>query len=211
MNVTTALSTSPQPSLATDRLPQRWIARIFDRLTAQLGAKVADLYAGVPAGNVQAEWAEALAGFKQLEIERGLKACQTRPFAPTLGEFCRLCRPALDSELAFLEAGHGLRQRDKGDIGDWSHPAVYRAACELALEVRSGNFREVRKRWEWVLQRELAAGWSEIPEPLLQIGADVKVVSPPADIREKLKELRAGFFQPEPAPLEQPGAQEKAA
>jgi hypothetical protein len=191
MDVTTALSTSTQPSSLADPLPQRWVARIFDRLTAQLGAKVADLYAGVPAGHVQTEWADALAGFHATEIDRGLRACQTRPFAPTLGEFCRLCRPALDPEFAFLEAGHCLRQRDGGLAGDWTHPAVYRAACTMSLEVRRGDYREVRKRWEWTLQRELAGGWSEIPEPPLRLAADIRTGPPTAEIREKLKGLRA--------------------
>lgn len=199
MDVTTALSTSTQPSSPTEPLPQRWVARIFDRLTAQLGAKVADLYAGVPAGNVQSEWAGALSGFHPSEIDRGLRACQTRPFAPTLGEFTRLCRPALDAEFAYLEAGHCLRQRDAGQVGDWTHPAVYRAACEMSLEVRRGDYREVRKRWEWTLARELAAGWSEIPEPPLKIAADVRTGPPPAEIREKLKGLR-GLIVPEAAP-----------
>lgn len=195
MHATTALSTFTQPS-SLEPLPQKWVARIFERLTAQLGSKVADLWAGVPPANVQAEWADALAGFHATEIERGLKACQTRAFAPTLGEFCRLCRPALDPEFAWLEAGHCLRQRDKGEMGDWTHPGVFRAGCEMSMEARGGNWKEHRKRWEWTLQRELAEGWSEIPAPALRIASDVKCGPPPSDIKEKLKALRAGMFVP---------------
>jgi hypothetical protein len=188
---TAALSMlTPASSSPTEPMQQRWVARIFERLTAQLGSKVADMYAGVPAESVQSEWAQALSGFHPSEIDRGLRACQTRPFAPTLGEFTRLCRPALDAELAYIEAGHCLRQRDKGELGNWTHPAVFRAACELSMEVRAGNFRDVRKRWEWTLARELASGWSDIPEPLTQIGHEVKTGPAPDSIKARLKELR---------------------
>jgi hypothetical protein len=192
-----ALSTWQQGG-SPDPVPQKWVARIFERLTAQLGAKVSDLYAGVPAENVQAEWANALAGFHPSEIDRGLRACATRPFAPTLGEFTRLCRPSLDPEVAFIEAAHCLMQRDLGEIGGWSHPAIYRAASKMNLEVRAGIYREVRKRWEVTLMREFEEGWSEIPVPLTRITAQPAPARPPsAKEREKLAQMRelltAGF------------------
>jgi len=193
MDVTTALSTAKPASLA-EPLPQRWVARIFDRLTAQLGAKVADLYAGVPAENVQAEWSSALAGFAPEEIDRGLRACQTRAFAPTLGEFTRLCRPGLDPELAWFEAGEGMRARENGEVGEWTHPAVYRAASQFAFELKTATFSQVRRRWEWTLQREFAKGWGEsVPAPVARIEHKPVLRQPTEAERRALAELRAKF------------------
>jgi hypothetical protein len=113
-----ALSTWNPGSLTDDpAVPETWIEAIFTRLSAQLGAKVADLWGGVPPETVKTEWAEALASFERAEITRGLKACQTRAFAPTLGEFLRLCRPALDPEVAWLEASEGMRDRARVAAG----------------------------------------------------------------------------------------------
>ena len=194
----TALS-MPMPAWSGELTPmqQQAIGNLFDSLNAQLGAKMADLYAGVPAQTVQSEWAAGLSGFRRSEIERGLSACRTRAFAPTLGEFTRMCRPALDPEFAWLEAGHCLRQRDAGQVGDWTHPAVYRAACVMSMEVRSGDWKAYRKRWEWTLQREIAQGWSEVPEPALRLKSEVKVGPPDENVRERLKELRAAMFAAE--------------
>lgn len=195
MDVTTALSMS-KPSLSAEPLPQRWVARIFDRLTAQLGAKVADLYAGVPAENVQAEWSEALAGFTPAEIERGVRACQTRVFAPTLGEFVRLCRPGLDPELAWFEACEGMKARELGAPGEWTHPAVYRAAGQFAYELKTAGFAQMRRRWEWTLQREFAKGWGEdVPAPTQRIEHKPTLRQPTEAERKALAALRAKFVR----------------
>jgi hypothetical protein len=192
MDIQTALSTW-KPASSVEPLPQKWIARIFERLTAQLGSKVADLYAGVHPETVQEEWGRALADFHPAEIDRGLTACQSRAFAPTLGEFLRLCRPALDPEIAFIEAANCLSQREKGEVGDWSHPAVFRAAVAMSHEVRTGNFREVRKRWEWQLSREFEQGWSEIEPPRTAITHAPSLRPPSEGERLRLRDLRALF------------------
>lgn len=164
--MTTSTSLTQKPGSSVDApAPRRVVARVFERLTAQLGAKVADLYAGADQRAVQDEWGAGLAGFHMQEIARGVAACRERVFAPTLGEFLRLCRPALDPEYAWLEAGDCLRQRDAGLVGDWSHPAVWRAASAMSHEVRGGDWRAHRTRWAYTLRRELEKGWGEIPPP----------------------------------------------
>lgn len=186
---------NPAPSTEVGAVPDSWIERIFARLSAQLGAKIADLWQGVPPEQVKAEWAEALAHFDRTEIARGLQACQSRQFAPTLGEFLRLCRPALDPEIAWLEAQACMRQRDAGEIGDWTHPGVYRAARDMQHEIRTGSFRENRKRWEWLLWRELQRGWlMAIPKPAPALAhSDAPVRGPTEEERRKLAELRGSF------------------
>jgi hypothetical protein len=189
--MTTALSMSNPASSDAKSLPQSWTVRIFDRLSGQLGSKMADLYSGVPAETVQAEWAAALAEYHPNEIARGLAACSERSFAPVLGEFLRLCRPALDPEWAFYEAADGLRQRDAGEVGNWSHPAVWRAACTMGSEVRAGDWKAHRSRWTYTLRREFDAGWGDIPAPAIRIGHEVKAGGPPsAAQRAELARMR---------------------
>jgi hypothetical protein len=187
-----SLSTLTRESLSESQpMPVEWVERIFSRLTAQLGAKAADLWTGVPPETVKAEWSDALAGFHPTEIQRGLTSCQTRVFAPTLGEFLRLCRPGLDPELAWFEAVDGMHQRENGKEGEWTHPAVYRAGREFAYELRTRSFQEMRKRWEWLLCKEFRKGWGgEIPPSLARIAAEAKGKPPPVDVRERLASLR---------------------
>jgi len=194
--MTTELSTQKPASLPDARpVPKAWVAKVFDRLTGQLGTKVADLYAGMDTVVVQEEWAAGLAGYHPEEIARGIAACRERTFAPALGEFLKLCRPCLDAEWAFYEAADCLRQRDAGEVGDWSHPAVWRAACSMGTEVRSGDWKANRTRWTYTLKRELAAGWSEIAKPAMRIEHNAKVRGPSESERAAIESLR-GMFKP---------------
>lgn len=160
MSSTSLMHASPEP------LPTEWVERLFARLAAIFGNRLANLYDGQPPQDVKREWAEALAGYRSDEIRRGLDECRTRAWPPALGEFCRMCRPCLDPERAWHEAVDGLLARDKGEVGEWTHPAVFRAACRLSLELRGGTYKHHSSRWQHVLSGELRAGWGEeIPKP----------------------------------------------
>ncbi len=187
--------TLQQESLDEGRnLSSRWVERIFTRLGAQLGAKIADLYAGCNPDDVKSEWGKALWGFLPEEISRGLDACQKRVFAPTLGEFLRLCRPCLDSEYAWIEAVHGMRDRESGKLGDWSHPAVYRAASKLTFELRCKTYKDARKLWESTLERELSQGWGMCPpDPPKMLNHQHNFVPPSDEFKKKLAELKDGW------------------
>lgn len=192
-HLTTALST-PKRVSSPDRLPlsQETIAEVFTSLGAQLGAKMADMYGGVKPLVLQAEWAERLSDLMRHELERGVAACADRRFAPTLGEFRQLCRPALDPETAWLEAAAGMREREAGRIGQWTHPAVWRAATDMGHELRTRTYADCRKRWEWTMQRELAAGWgAPVPPPTLRIEDDTKVGPPSSAVRERMARILA--------------------
>lgn len=129
-------------SMAIELRAQALIGKLFERIEGAIGNKAAALYEGATPEVVQAEWAEALAGFSDVEVMRGLAEVRKQPFAPNAGEFARMCRPGLDPEYAWHEAGEWLRQRDALDAdgqlqaGDWSHPSVFRAANRMAQEVR---------------------------------------------------------------------------
>lgn len=164
------------------------VEQVFARLYGQLGAKVGELFKGVPSETVKSEWALGLEDCRPEEIERGLTAMRGRPFAPVLGEFLRLCRPALDAEMAWLEAVEGLRERLAGNTGSWTHPAIYRAAHVLSFELRTSTYAVQRKRWEWVLQRELSKGWgNEVPTPVPRLVAPPVCCSgPSAEVRARI-------------------------
>lgn len=112
------------------------------------------------------EWAQSLAGFRPEELERGLAEMRNRKFIPTLGEFRVACRPALDPEAAWYEAEEGLKQRELGHRGEWTHPAIWRAACDMSLNIRSGEYARHRARWAAHLRRELARGWGDGVPPV---------------------------------------------
>lgn len=192
------LAASAEPA-APAPLPARVATALFDRLTEYLGGRMADLFAGVERAKVEASWAAALSGFSREELARGVAAVSESPYAPTLGEFKRMCRPALDPERAFWEAEAGLAARSRGEPGAWSHPAIWRAASAMAAEVRAGQYPQVRRRWERALASELQRGWLEdVPAAPVQIefknpaavAASPEVRRKLAEITKKFKELR---------------------
>jgi hypothetical protein len=143
-----------------------WIERIFERLSAFYGSKIADLWGTSDLGSVKAVWAEELAGYSGDEIAAGIAGCKTRDWPPTLPEFLKLCRPPIDPVVAYHEAIDGLAARREGDTGSWSHPAIFWAASKLSFELRSQTFASVQKRWEAALTAELSKlDWPPIPEP----------------------------------------------
>lgn len=146
-------------------IPIGWVVDLFVRLTAIVGAGAMDaVYAGVSPERVKAEWAEALAGFSSDEVQRGLASVRLRKFAPNLPDFLHLCRPALDSEVAWNEAYDALRAKGRAA---WSHPAVYWAACDMGYELRNGTYAQHRKRWDALMARQWLAGrWEAVPSAL---------------------------------------------
>lgn len=144
-------------------VPLHWVEDLFARLSAILGnTAMASLYAGADVERVKAEWAEALASFTADEVMRGVASVRLRKFAPNLPEFLHLCRPVLDPEVAWHEAS-GVRSR----AHQWSHPALYWAASEMAYELRNGTYAQHRKRWDALM----AAQWQrrEWPAQPLQV------------------------------------------
>lgn len=181
----------PEQQRAVAPLNGQQIGHVFKRLQAQLGVKLADLYAGVKPEEVRDEWASALGGYDNSEIIRGLDACQTRVFAPNLGEFLHLCRPALDPEIAWLEACNGIAARALGVKGDWSHPAVYRAAMIFVYELKQRSFKECKKSWAYTLQREFGRGWGKgVPDAPVQLEHQpAKACKPSPEQAAKIAEL----------------------
>lgn len=186
----------PESSQTLSRpLSLKQVEYLFDSLKGQMGTKVADLFGGVAPSIVEREWAAGLAGFQKPEIRRGLDACATRTFAPTLGEFAQLCRPCLNPEFGWLEARDGLESRDLGLMGEWTHPAVFFAAIKMSPAVRNGEWARHRTAWTRVLNGELARGWREVPAPAMRVDHDAKVGPPPGHIAELLAQQKREIAQ----------------
>ena len=145
-------STLPRP------IPERWIERLFSRFAAFYGAKFGDLWRGCDIDDVKQTWKEALSGYASDEIRRGLEACLSRLFPPTLPEFLALCRPPLDAKLALSEAIEQMARREVA-TDTWSHPAIFWAAVTLgAFDLRNGSWGTLERRWRKILSAEMAKG-----------------------------------------------------
>lgn len=156
-------------------LPARWGQRLIDRMKLEYGQKFANQWPGIAEDKLCAHWASELAGFSAEDLRRGIDAMKASAWPPTLPEFRALCKPALDPQKAYDEAVAGLQQRLRGEVGTWSHPAIFWASSKLAFDIRHQTYQALKSRWEHALNAELAIGsWSEIPspaeaEPALQI------------------------------------------
>jgi hypothetical protein len=181
----------PQTQLTSTLASSQANRELLNR-TIDLVERMVTLFPQLAANTVNrklmiSEWAQGLVDMSPEEIERGVARCRGRTFPPSLGEFAQFCRPALDPEVAFLEAQDGLKARDKGNVGRWSHPAIWRAACAMSPEVRSGNFAACRKRWEHTLRNEYELGWGEdVPAPAKRIEHKPTLIPMPAYVREQL-------------------------
>ena len=124
----------------------------------------ASRYGAFPRSRVKATWAEDLADLSRDELARGVAACKSARFPPTLAEFRSLCRPPIDFESAFVEAVQQMAARESG--GDrWSCPAIFWAAVTIgSFDLRNATWGTIEKRWSKVFQAELDKGeWQPVP------------------------------------------------
>lgn len=167
MTLTIASSTSPQP------LPRTWIERLFDKMLLSYGKKFTDQWMSADPDKLIAHWAEELATLSREELSRGYAALEARDWPPSLPEFKRMCRPPLDPLAAYYEAINGLQAREKGEVGTWSHPAIFWAAVAVSThDLKNQPYSQIKARWESALQAEMAKGqWEPIPAPLVALPA----------------------------------------
>lgn len=182
---------------STSRLPESWTERLLDRLAAMYGQKFTDQWRGVDPAYLKAVWAEELASFSVEEIKRGIGACRTRPWPPTLPEFLNLCRPPIEPEAAFIEATRELRKRET-NADQWSHPAIFWATRHFADQDLMGSaYMTIKNRWTGALTEELAKGsWPEIPQRSLSLPAPGQASVSPERVKQYLAELRHKMAMP---------------
>lgn len=181
-NVTNLTSSTSTPL-------QAWVEKLMHYMLLSYGKKFTDQWCMVDSKELVDAWTSELEGLTHAELKAGKDALADRVFPPTLPEFKRLCRPGLDPVKAYYEAVAGVQARAQGEMGTWSHPAIYWASVPLGVELREQTYTQVKSRWENSLEQQLAKGaWEAIPQPYLQLTAPGKASTSSARAREAIKQ-----------------------
>lgn len=170
------------------------IDHLYNRLDGAYPHKWRSNFADQQAIDNWAEsWVEAFEeqGITPHDVKVGLRECRKRfAWPPSCAEFVQACRPALDPLKAYYEAVAGVQARAQGEMGEWSHPAIYWASVPLGVELREQGYSQVRARWENSLEQQLAKGtWEPIPQPYLQLTAPGKASTSSATAKAAIAKL----------------------
>lgn len=148
--------------------------------------------------NWKAAWAEALDEERVTpqEVAQGLRTCRRKfpDWPPAVGEFIQACRPGLIPENAFHDAVEGMTARRRGEMGQWTHPAVYWAAVRVGShDLLNCGYSVMQTRWERALSDELGRGeWAAIPAPAVALPAPGATHATPAEAAKALEAMGAG-------------------
>lgn len=172
-------------STSTNSIPDSWIEKLFERMVGLYGNKFLDMWGKTDLLQVKTIWAQELGKLTREEIAKGANSLINQEWCPTLPQFIKLCRPAIDFTAAYYEALNGVLAREKGDKGEWSHPAIFWASTKIgAFDFKNQNYTTIKSRWEKALQDELAKGaWKDIPEAMIALPAPVSQAT--KDIADK--------------------------
>lgn len=147
--------------------------------------------------NWKAAWAEAFdeENLTPQDVAEGLRACRrmSPDWPPSVGEFIRACRPALESEVAFYTAVAGMAARHNGEPGNWPHPAIFWAAVEVgAHDLQHCPYTTMKARWERSLNEVLARGeWKPIPAIVKALPAPPVTAQTRAQAEEQMRKIGA--------------------
>lgn len=146
------------------------VTSLLDSMFFDFGSRFTQKWGGVEPEKLVIHWCNELKGFTANEIKRGIEAQKDLAEPPDLRHFKRLCRPPLDPVTAYYEAIAGTEARNKGEVGIWSHPAIFWAAMPLSFDLTHQTFSAIKGRWEKALNEQLEKGeWAEIPKPMVAI------------------------------------------
>jgi hypothetical protein len=179
-------STNAQP------IPLNWVEKLFEEMMLSFGKKFADQWQGIDPAKLKAHWAQKMGELTNEEMVRGVKAMRNLDWPPSLPEFMRLCRPPLDHTKAYYEAIYGLQARAKGEMGEWSSPAVFWAATKMAFDLAGQPYSQIKTRWEAALDEQLAkTEWPAIPQPMIALPEPGKGTLSKEAATAMVKELKA--------------------
>lgn len=169
---------------------------LFNRLDGAYPIRWRSAYSNQQAiDNWMESWAEAFEdeGITPQEAKDGLRACRKLyDWPPSVSEFIKACRPAIDAAVAYQEAVAGVNARERGDMGKWSHPAIFWASSCMAYDLKHQAYSAIQKRWETALQAEMSKGeWSAIPQPMIALPAPGKTASSREQAAQMLQQLGA--------------------
>ena len=172
-------------SMPNNKIPTSWVDALFVKMSNLYGNKFKLMWEGQDINQVKSVWAEELGKLTRDEIAKGANALMTQEWPPTLPQFIKLCRPAIDSVAAYYEAVNGVVAREHGNMGEWSHPAIFWASVKIgAFDLKNQSYSNVKGRWEKALDEELSKGqWKDIPQPAIALPAPSKQAT--KDIADK--------------------------
>lgn len=141
---------------------------LFNRLDGAYPHKWRSNFANQQAIDNWAEsWVEAFEeeGITPDDVKAGLRECRKRfTWPPSCAEFITACRPSLDALVAYHEAVAGMTARGKGEMGEWSHPAIYWAASSMRAELMGNTHAQIKAKWEVALSGQMKMGaWAPVP------------------------------------------------
>jgi hypothetical protein len=159
-------------SSTSNPVPVTWVESLFKRMSALYGNKFVDMWKGTDIQAVKELWAEEMGKLTREDLKRGYDGLMKRDWPPSLPEFVSMCRPEIDVLVAYYEALAGVTDRSRGEVGKWSHPAIFWAATPLTFELLNQTYSQIKQSWESALKVQLAKGqWESIPAPTLQLEA----------------------------------------
>jgi hypothetical protein len=156
--------------------PKTWVRELFKRMLSMWGNTYLDKWAGADTEQREELWAIELGKLSADELKRGYAGLLTLKWPPDLPTFIQLCRPGADPANAYAEAVAGAQARERGEVGVWSHPAIYWASVAVgAFDLKHKSAAEMRGRWAVAMEREMAKGeWPAVPVPHLALPAPGK-------------------------------------
>jgi len=160
-----------QLSTSTEPLPMPWIEKLFDRMISLYGNKFLDMWRDIDLHSVKQTWANELGKLSRDDVARGANALSQQEWPPTLPQFISLCKVKINSLSGYYEAINGLVARERGEIGEWSHPAIFWASVKVgAFDLKNQGYAAIKGRWEAAFEEEMAKGqWAAIPEPMIAL------------------------------------------
>lgn len=184
-NVVSLTSTKPAPI--------SWVEKLFERMEALYGSKFLDMWRDANAEMVKQLWSEEMGKLSNDDLRRGYAALMTRDWPPSLPEFVKMCKPSVDSTVAYYEAVNGMQARERGEAGKWSHPAIFWAAVQIsAFDLKNQSYSQIKARWEKALQDEMDKGqWAPVPEPMLALPEPGKSTMSREHAAKMVEELQA--------------------
>lgn len=125
------------------------------------------------------------------EMARGVEKMRTLDWPPSLPEFMRLCKPSVDPIIAYYEAVNGVQAREQGEMGEWSHPAIFWASVKVgAFDLKNQSYSQIKARWEKALSDEMEKKeWGQIKLPELALAAPGKTTTDREQATKKLNEI----------------------
>lgn len=173
------------------------IRHLFNRLDAMYPHRWRSAFSSADAIEAwEQTWAQAFAaeGISPRDVVAGLAECRRRfDWPPSLTEFLRACRPGLDEEAAFHEAVAGMVERERGNTGTWSHPAIYWSAVRIGRrDMLAATYQALRSRWSAALRDILAEGrWHDVPAPAQALPAPGQASLSREEAKRLLEQLGA--------------------